>query len=142
MAPMRFLNQLPKAVLRSPLHPLMSRRYLLLSFQGRKTGRHYQLPLAYVRRDREVIMTTDSPWWHNLRGGRPVELQLAGRTLTGTGRAVTDDAAVGAALRALIEAQPSYARLAGVRRRPDGSWDLDRAAQERVLIRVELEAAS
>ncbi len=80
MAEMRFVNQFPKAILRSPLHPVMSRRFLLLSFQGRKTGRRYHLPLAYLRRNGEVIMTTDSGWWRNLRGGRPVQLRLAGRT--------------------------------------------------------------
>jgi hypothetical protein len=142
MAERRFLNQFPKAILRSPLHPLMSRRFLLLSFHGRKTGRRYLLPLAYLRRNGEVIMTTDSAWWRNLQGGRPVQLRLAGRTVTGTAWAVTEEAEVGAAIRDLIASQPSYARLASVRRNADGSLDLARAARERVLIRVELEPAA
>jgi deazaflavin-dependent oxidoreductase (nitroreductase family) len=142
MAEKRFLNQFPKAILRSPLHSLMSRRFLLLSFQGRKTGRRYQLPLAYLRRNGNVIMTTDSGWWRNLKGGRPVQLQLTGRTLKGTAWAVTDDAEVGAALRELLAAQPSYARLAGLHTNADGSLDLAQAARDRVLIHVELEAAA
>jgi deazaflavin-dependent oxidoreductase (nitroreductase family) len=140
MAQKRFLNHFPRAILRSPLHPLMSRRFLLLTFQGRKTGRQYNLPLAYLRRGGEVIMTTDSGWWQNLDGGRRVQLRMAGRTLRGTGSAVKDDAEVRAALKDLIAAQPSYAGLAGMHKREDGTLDLDRAARERVLIRVELEA--
>src|SRR5215472_8343506 len=38
---MGLLNQVPKAILRSPPHATMSRRFLRLSFQGRKTGRGY-----------------------------------------------------------------------------------------------------
>jgi hypothetical protein len=142
MAEMRFLNHFPKAILRSPLHPVMSRRFLVISFQGRKTGRRYHLPLAYLRRDGEVIMTTDSGWWRNMQGGRSVQLRLAGRTVSGTAWAVKDEAEVGAAIRDLIASQPSSARLAGVHKSEDGSLDLDRAARERVLIRVELEPAS
>jgi len=142
MADMRLLNRFPKAILQSPLHPLMSRKFLVLSFQGRKTGRQYELPLSYLRRDGQVIMTTDSGWWRNLQGGKPVHLRLAGRKLSGTAWAVTEDAEVEAALRELIAAQPSYARLAGVRTNADGSLDLTQAARERVLIQVELEPAA
>jgi hypothetical protein len=39
---MRRLRRLPHLrptlVLRSPLHPVMSRRFLLLTYQGRRTG--------------------------------------------------------------------------------------------------------
>lgn len=142
MANMGLLNQVPKAILRSPLHTMMSRRFLLLSFQGRKTGRRYDLPLAYLPRHGEVIMTTDSGWWRNLRGGRPVQLRLAGRQVTGTAWAVKDEAEVEAALRDLVASQPSYPRLAGMHSNADGTPDLARAARERVLIRVELEPAA
>lgn len=87
-------------------------------------------------------MTTDSGWWRNLQGGRPVQLRLAGHTVSGAAWTVTDDAAVGAALSDLIAAQPSYPRLAGMHTNADGSPDLARAARERVLIRVELESAA
>lgn len=139
---MGLLNLFPKAILRSPLHPLMSRRFLILSFNGRKTGRRYHLPVAYFRRNGEVIMTTDSRWWRNLQGGKPVELRLAGRWLSGTGWAVSEDSAVEPALRDLIASQPSYAGPAGMHKNADGSWDLARAARERVLIRVELDPAA
>lgn len=133
MAETRFLNHLPKIILRSPLHPVMCRRFLVLSFYGRKTGRRYELPLSYRRRNGEVIMTTDSGWWRNLQGVRPVQLWLAGHRVKGTGWAVTDDAATADALRELIASQPSYARLAGVHKNADGSLDVARAARERVL---------
>lgn len=142
MPEMRILNPVPRLILRSPLHAVLSRRLALLSFRGRKTGRWYHLPLSYVSRDGEVIMTTDSGWWRNLRGGRPVRIRLGGRTRSGTARVVTEPAEVRAALEELVAAQPSYARFAEIRTLPGGALDLDRAARERVLIRIELEAAA
>ncbi len=37
----RALNKIPAALLRSPLHGLMSKRFLLLTFNGRKSGKRY-----------------------------------------------------------------------------------------------------
>ncbi|MEO7911940.1 MAG: hypothetical protein ABIV47_20035 [Roseiflexaceae bacterium] len=36
----RIVNPILGALLRSPLHSLISKRLMLLSFQGRKTGKH------------------------------------------------------------------------------------------------------
>ena len=66
----RAMNRVPAAVLRSPLHRVMSGKYLLLSFTGRKSGRRYTTPLAYLAKGDDLLMTTDSPWWRNLRRGR------------------------------------------------------------------------
>ena len=72
-------NSVPTLVLRSPLHPLMSGRYALLSFTGRRTGRRYTTPVAYTRDGADrLLLSTDSPWWRNLAGGAPVSLRLAG----------------------------------------------------------------
>lgn len=59
-------------LLRSPLHPLASDSLLLLSFTGAKTGTEYTTPVGYRVRDGTWIVTTQSPWWRNLKGGEPV----------------------------------------------------------------------
>ena len=75
----RALNKVPAALLRSPLHGLMSKKFLLLTFNGRKSGKRYDIPVAYARDGDAFSMTTDSPWWKNLRGesgvGVPVRLR-------------------------------------------------------------------
>ncbi len=134
-----FVNQFPRLILLSPIHGVMSKRFLLLTYRGRKTGRSHEFPVAYVRHDRELIMTTDDPWWHNFEGGSSVQIRIAGQRFVGTARAITDPDQVEAALRDLIAAQRSYAALADVTRLPDGSLDVAGAAQRRVLIRVSLE---
>ena len=75
----KVMNKVPTTILRSPLHPLMSNKYLLLSFTGLKSGRKYTTPVAYLRDHETFLVTTDSPWWKNLHGGAPVTLQVKGR---------------------------------------------------------------
>lgn len=91
------------------------------------------------QRSQEVISTTDSPWWKNLRGGVPVTVRVKGRSRGGVGEAVTDPAEASAILSALVAHQHSYARLARLPDGPDGP-DLDRAiADGRVGIRIRLD---
>jgi hypothetical protein len=83
----KMMNKIPAAVLRSPLHPLMSKKYLLLSFTGRKSGKKYTTPMSYIREADSFLMTTDSPWWKNLRGGAPVTVRVEGHEHEGIGEA-------------------------------------------------------
>jgi deazaflavin-dependent oxidoreductase (nitroreductase family) len=138
----RLKNFFPTLILRSPAHPLMSGKYLIMEFTGRKSGRVYATPLAYVRDSDRVLLSTDSPWWRNLTGGAPVRLHLRGRTLTGTATPVTEPAAAASVIRRLVEAIPSYAGPAELTKE-DGrvsDAEIERAvAQGRVGIEVELE---
>ena len=43
------INPLSRALLRSPLHGLMSRHVIVLCFEGRRTGKRYETPVAYRR---------------------------------------------------------------------------------------------
>lgn len=138
----RMANAMPAAVLRSPLHPLMSKRTMLLTFTGRRSGQRYTTPVAYLRRGDEIVSTTDSGWWKNLRGGAPVSARVAGVTYSGTGEAVTDPAQARGILADLVAHQPSYARLARLPSGSDGP-DLDRAvADGRVAIRIRLDPSA
>jgi hypothetical protein len=135
----RILNKVPAAILRSPLHPIMSGRYLLLTFTGRKSGRTYVTPVAYLGEDDAFLMTTDSPWWKNLKGGAPVTLWVKGREYEGIGEAVTDHAEVTRVLGRLLEAQPGYGRFVGVIRNAGGRTDpseVEAAARGRIVVLV------
>jgi len=139
----KLMNKVPAVILRSPLHPLMSNKYLLLTFTGRKSGRRYTTPVAYLREDDAFLMTTDSPWWKNLSGedrpGVPVTLRVKSRDYEGTGEAVTDHAEVTRVLGRFLEEQPGYARFVSVKRGAEGRVDpseLQQAARGRVVVRV------
>ena len=139
----KLANTVPALVLRSPLHRLMSGRYLLLTFVGRKSGHTYTTPVAYLRQHNTIILTTDSRWWSNLLETPQVTVTLRGTDHPATAEVVqnTEEAVEG--LAALVEAMPSYGRFANVRRDERGranGEDARRAIDEgRVLIRLQLE---
>ena len=57
----------------------------LLSFTGRRTGKHFQIPVGYQRDGDTVTVVTKRirRWWHNFETPAQVELRLAGKTFTG-----------------------------------------------------------
>ena len=79
----RVVNVLVKFILRSPLHGLMSKNRMLLTYQGRKSGKVYTIPVSYFREGESIVCFTDSSWWKNLRGGAPVRMRLSGRDVVG-----------------------------------------------------------
>jgi hypothetical protein len=139
----KIMNKVPATVLRSPLHHAMSDKYLLLSFTGRKSGRRYTTPVAYLKEEDALLMTTDSPWWKNLRGndgaGTPVTVRVKGREYEGIGEAVTDETEVIRVLARFLQAQPGYGRFVGVKRAAGGRVDpsmVEEVARGRVVVRV------
>jgi hypothetical protein len=82
------INPLVRLLIRSPLHPLASRRLALITYTGRRSGRRYTIPVGYQMADLQVTITVGSPdhkvWWRSLTGtGAPVELIVRGRRRTG-----------------------------------------------------------
>jgi len=74
------MNPIVKAVLRSPLHRLMSKHLMVLTVTGRKSGRTYSMPVGrYALDDRGFLLSAGGTWRHNLRGGADVEVTLDGR---------------------------------------------------------------
>ena len=126
--------------MRSPLHGLLSRRLMLLTFYGRKSGRRYTIPVGYARTDDTLLFGTEYRWWKNLRGGTPVEVRLRGEDLPGTADVVTDEAGMAEAHRAMLAVSPEYLRAIGISSLPDGRprpEDVARVGREgHVVIRV------
>lgn len=135
-------NWVPAAILCSPLHRLLSGKRLVLSFTGRRSGTRYATPVNYLQRGDELLITTDSSWWHNLDGGAPVQLRLRGRQVQATAKAIRDPDAVAEALTALVRDHPPYGRWAHIHTGPDGTPDpadvRAEVARGRVLVRAQL----
>lgn len=94
----RIVNRVMCGVLRVPvLHRVVSRQILLIEVVGRRTGRRYAVPVAYVRDSegggrpagaggeaagrrghRDLLVGTEFPWGRNLRTGEPVTIVLGG----------------------------------------------------------------
>jgi len=78
--------------LRSPDHAPHSRRDLLITVTGRKSGRQYTIPLNYRRTPEDtLVLGTEGDWWRNLEGGADVTVLVAGETLRARAEPILDD---------------------------------------------------
>jgi hypothetical protein len=76
-------NVVTRALLRVPLlNRLVGRRLIVIDVVGRTSGKHYQVPVAYTRRDGEILVGTPFAWGRNLRTGEPVTILLKGKRTT------------------------------------------------------------
>ena len=78
----RTANPFVSAVLRSPLHPLLSRSLALITITGRRSGRRYTFPVGYRQDGDRVLIDVGWPerkrWWRNLRDAAKVEMRIRG----------------------------------------------------------------
>lgn len=107
----RTVNPGLELLLRSPLHPLASGRFALVTYTGRKSGRRYTIPVLYRDNGDEVTIGVGWPdrkvWWRNLTGeGGPVDLVVRGRELTGHAVA-THEPGRDALVRVKVDSRPS-----------------------------------
>lgn len=91
----RIVNPTMAAILRSPLHRLLSGSLMLLSFQGRKSGKRYTIPVGYLQQGQRLYIFSHAGWWRNLPGQR-VTLRLRGRDVAGTVRRLETPAEIAA----------------------------------------------
>lgn len=76
---------------------------LLLRFDGRKTGRHYEVPVSYRRIDDRFALFTNSGWRHNFHGGRQVEIVLHGEAIEARATLLADPEKVAAIFHEIID---------------------------------------
>jgi len=138
-----WFDPLMSAILRSPLHGLLSGSTMLITVRGKRSGKRYTTPVNYVRKGSELITVSfrSRRWWRNLRGGAGVTVRLRGADVEAQATAVEDPAAVAEGLAWLVRASPAYARHLGVAFDASGEPDpagLARAAEGRVLVRAQL----
>ena len=141
----RLLNPLVAALLRSPLHSLMSRDTMLITFTGRKTGKSYTTPISYMRDGDVVRCFTHSPWWKNLRGGVPVTVRVEGREQPGRAEAVTGEVdriatQIAEFLTRVPRDLPYYDVTLDAAGRPNASQVREAAAAGTVMIEIRLDA--
>ena len=137
-----FVNHAMKFVLRSPVHGMVSKTILLITFTGRKSGKTYTTPVSYSQYGDQVYIFTHAAWWKNLRSGTPVTLRIRGREFQGLAEPVAEDKqAIAAGLTAHLRKVPSDARYYGVTFDDHGNpraEEVEKAVQTVVMIRIRL----
>ncbi len=136
-----WFNPIVKALLRSPLHGLIGKSIMLITYSGRKSGQVYTIPVNCVRTGNVFIITSfrHRSWWRNLRGGAPVVLRVQGQDLKAVGEVVEDDEGVAAGLMEYLRLAPEQVGYFKVGLDSEGHPkpdDTAQAALKRVIIRL------
>jgi hypothetical protein len=97
---MRIANPVTRAVAGSRLGSRFG-SLTVLHFDGRKSGRHYAVPVMAYDYNGAPVVFTDAGWAANFAGGAPVTVRRGGRTRTGLAR-VADPRAAADGLRAVL----------------------------------------
>jgi deazaflavin-dependent oxidoreductase (nitroreductase family) len=136
------VNRTMKFVLRSPLHGIVDKTVLLITFTGRKSGKIYTTPVDYSQDGDQVTIFTHADWWKNLRGDAPVTLRIRGRELQGRAEPIAEDKqTVAAGLAEHLRKVRSDAKYYGVTFDAEGnprSEEVEKAAQLAVMVRITL----
>lgn len=113
-------NPLSKTILRSPLHRVMSKKLLLITFTGRKSGKRFTTPISYVQQGDTLLLAVGGSWWKNLRGGTTVWVRLQGKLRTATTEVVTDEEVMSEIYQIILAQNPTQGRFMGIKADPDG----------------------
>jgi deazaflavin-dependent oxidoreductase (nitroreductase family) len=136
----RLYNPIVIWLLHSPLHSLMDKSTVLITFTGRKSGKRYTIPVSYVRDGDTLMMISRRvhSWWKNLRGGAQVTLYMQGYTLKARGEVFTDAETVANKILLFLQQFPGYQRLIHIKLSPNGQPEnpevFQRFAQSMVIV--------
>lgn len=139
-----WFNPFIRWLLLSPLHSLVSKNMMLITYAGRKSGKVYITPVNFSRNG-DVLTTTSKKnriWWRNLRGGAEVMLRVQGKDMKATTQVTEDDNSVARALLVIFHIDPQLARYYNVSFTSQGQpihEDVNKAAQKTVIITSTLE---
>jgi deazaflavin-dependent oxidoreductase (nitroreductase family) len=125
----RYFNPTARFILRTPLHRVMSGHLLLISFNGRVTGRPYTTPVSYVREEDSLLVPGGGKWWKNIETTPQLRVRLRGAWKVVTPDVVREQQALTELMRRMLAANPAIALFTGIKAGRDG-WP-DAAALER-----------
>lgn len=131
-------NPVMKRLLRSPLHWPWSQWFAVVEWTGRRSGRRYSAPVAYLLRGDEVWVTTGDSWWRNLRSRPRMRVWLAGKQVEADGGPVTEPQESIQLHLTMFKVRPIFARLAGLPPRPSAPEIARSIEAGRVFVRIRL----
>ncbi len=91
---LRFVNPIMELLLRTPFAGAARHQFMVVDFNGRKSGRPYSVVLTAHLIDGTLYALTGATWKANFRGGASAQLLHNGKTTTMRGELITDKADV------------------------------------------------
>jgi hypothetical protein len=106
---MRVVNVVVRPLLLLPFRTPLSRRVMLLSYTGRRTGRGYSQPVSYVVDGDDVLTPGGGRWKLNLSEAEPITVRLRARDVLARPEFVRDRDEVERLLGRMVAANPRIA---------------------------------
>ena len=123
---MSMLNVFMRPVLRLPFATPLTKRLMLVSFTGRKTGKAYQQPLSYVQQGDTLLTPGGGKWKLNLREDQPVQIRLRGHDVFAQPELVKDPDEIERLIGIMSATNPTVGAFVGIPKGPDGRLDRPR----------------
>ncbi len=106
------VNLVIRGLLRVPLlSRVVGKRLVTVYVVGRKSGRHYAIPVAYTRHNGTLLVGTQFAWAGNLRTGEAVQIRLAGKRRSADVQVLTDEAGVVEHFAMMARANHQFAKF-------------------------------
>jgi hypothetical protein len=123
---MRVINVPMRFVLSLPVATPLTRRLMLITFIGRKSGKTYRQPLSYVEHEGTLLTPGGGKWKLNLTPGEPVRMRLRGGDVMARPEFVSDPDEVQKLLAVMAAANPRVRSFVGIPQDADGRLDRPR----------------
>jgi hypothetical protein len=117
-------NVVVRGLLRTPgISAGIGGRLITVYAVGRKSGRHYDVPVAYTRHEGKLLFGTVFAWARNLRTGEPVAIRLKGKKVLADVRVYSEEQDVTRLFGVICRDNHNFAKFNKVRLAADGEPD-------------------
>lgn len=137
----RVINPTMKTILRSPLHGILSKGLLILTFTGRKSGKRFSTPVAYHWLDAQtLVVLTRSKWWKNFQNGEPITVRVQGKTYPARAEIIHDNQVVWDTYIDPVLKESKNPREVGIMIPPDSTpQQIREAASDMLAVKIQLQ---
>ena len=101
----KVVNPIMRLLLRTPVMGGARKQLMVISFNGRSTGRRYLFPLSAYQLDNNLYALSDAAWTRNFRDGATAQVLYDGKTTSMRGELIQDRAAVADLYRRFAESK-------------------------------------
>jgi deazaflavin-dependent oxidoreductase (nitroreductase family) len=105
-------NRVVRGLLRTPVVCRgIGKALMTVYVVGRKSGRQYTVPIAYVPHGGALLFGTPFAWGRNLRTGHPVDIRYKGKRQPADVEVVDDEARVVELYEVMVRANRNFAKF-------------------------------
>jgi len=109
------LNVLMRGLLSTPgISSGIGKRLITLYVVGRKSGKQYNVPVAYTEHEGRLLVGSGFGWIRNLRSGEPIDVRYKGRRIAAQVEVVRDESGVVALYDVMCRDNKNFAKLNNV----------------------------